>query len=171
MDDIVKLEVIKLPTLYIIGKELRYSDAALNSGDNRLPAFWDKCYAEGVFTLLEAQAAYLFNASRVGVFLDWYLGDGDFSYIVGMLMKEGASVPQGYTVRKLSASDVALCWVKSNTLFKTRTVPFESTAKAIKKVGRSCTNMKWCIDLYNDERTTIPDENGYVILDCYIPLD
>ena len=43
MGDLVKIEVIKLPKIFIVGKEIRYSDEALNKGDNRLPGFWDKC--------------------------------------------------------------------------------------------------------------------------------
>ena len=171
MNELVKFEVIKLPKLRIIGKELRYSDAALNHGDNRLPAFWDKCYKERIFAPLEVQAEYLFDASHAGVFLDWYLGDGDFSYVVGMLMKEGATVPEGYFARELPETDVVLCWLKCKSITETRTVPFESTAEAVGKIGRSCASMKWCADLYHNPRSTIPDENGDVIVDCYIPLD
>ena len=171
MNEFVRFDVIKLPKLWIIGKELRYSDAALNHGDNRLPDFWNKCYQEHIFDPLEAQTEYHFEASHAGVFLDWYLGDGDFSYVVGMLMKEGARVPAGYFARALPETDVALCWLKCKSITETRTIPFESTAEAIAKIGRSCANMKWCADLYHSTRSTIPDENGDVIIECYIPLD
>lgn len=171
MDELIKFEIIKLPKIYIVGKEIRYSDEALNKGDNRLPGFWDKCYKENTFAPLESQKEYIFDGAHAGVFLDWYAGDGDFSYIVGMLMKEGMSVPEGYFARELAETDAALCWIKCKSITETRTVPFESTAKAIKEIGRDCANMKWCIDLYHRSRSTIPDENGDVILDCYIPLD
>jgi predicted transcriptional regulator YdeE len=171
MDDLVKFEVIKLPKVLIVGKEIRYSDEALNNGDNRLPGFWDRCYQENIFAPLESQTEHIFDNSYAGVFLDWYLGDGDFSYIVGMLMKEGATVPAGYFARELAETEVALIWIKCKSITETRTVPFESTAKAIKEAGRNCANMKWCIDLYHPIRSTTPDENGNVILDCYIPLD
>ena len=171
MNEVVKVEVIRLPKLYIIGKEIRYSDEALNKGDNKLPAFWEKCIKENVFTPLESQTDYVYDNSHAGVFLDWYLGDGDFTYIVGMLMKDDVTVPEGYVARELTETDVALCWVKCKALSETRAVPFGSTAKAIKKIGRDFAGMKWCIDLYDCSRSATPDENGYVILDCYIPLD
>jgi len=171
MNELVKFEVIRLPTICIVGKEIRYSDEALNQGDNRLPSFWDKCYKENIFAPLELQTEYVFDCSHVGVFLDWYVGDGDFSYVVGMLMKDGVDVPAGYFARELAETDVALCWVKCKSITQTRAVPFESTATAIKEIGRGCANMKWCMDLYHRERSTTPDENGDVILDCYIPLD
>ena len=171
MNEVVKIEVIKLPKLYIIGKHIRYSDEALNKGDNRLPAFWEKCIKDDIFAPLESQTNYVYKTSHVSVFLDWYLGDGNFSCIVGMLMKDGATVPDGYTARELAETEAALLWVKCRALNETRTVPFESTAEAIKGIGRDFSQMKWCIDLYDPSRSTTPDENGYVILDCYIPLD
>ena len=171
MNEVVKLEVIKLPKLYIVGKEIRYSHVALDNGDNRLPAFWEKCIKDNVFAPLEAQTDSIYINSHASVFLDWYLGDDDFTYIVGMLMKDGAAIPDGYVVRELAETDAALCWVKCKELAATRAVPFESTAEAIKKIGRDFSGMRWCIDLYDRLRSETPDENGYVILDCYIPLD
>ena len=171
MNNLAKFEIIKLPKIFIVGKEIRYSDEALNNGDNRLPGFWDKCYKESIFAPLESQPEHIFESSHAGVFLDWYLGDGDFSYIVGMLMKEGAIIPEGYIVRELEETDAALCWIKCKSVIVTRAVSFESTAKAVKEIGRDFVNMKWCADLYHPTRSTMPDENGDVILDCYIPLD
>ena len=171
MNEILKLEVITLPKLYIVGKQICYNNEALDNGDNRLPAFWEKCIEENIFAYLESQKDYIYSNSHTGVFIDWYLGDGNFTYIVGMLMKDGFTVPSGYVARELAESEVALLWVKCKELKETRTVPFESTSKAIKKIGRDFTKMKWCIDLYDALRSTTPDENGYVILDCYIPLD
>jgi len=171
MNEVVKLEVIKLPKLFIVGKEFNYSHVALDDGDNRLPTFWEKCIKDNIFTPLESQSDYIYNKSYAGVFLDWYLDDDNFTYIIGMLMKYGVTIPDGYAVRELDESEVAWLWVKSKELMDTRAVPFESTNIAIKKIGRDFSKMKWCIDLYDSTRSTTPDENGYVILDCYIPLD
>jgi len=171
MDEVVKYEVIKLSKTIAVGKKFRYSYVALDSGDNRLPSFWDKCYKENIFAPLELQTEYIFNNSHAGVFFDWHLGDGEFSYIIGLLMKEGVTIPEGYSVYEIAETDVAQCWVKTKSLAETCAVPFESTAKAIENNGRSCANMKWCADIFHHLRSTIADENGEVILDCYIPLD
>jgi len=171
VNDLFKFEVIKLPKLIAVGKKFRYSYEALDSGDNRLPAFWDECYQENIFAPLEAQTEYVYNSSHAGVFFDWHLGDSNFSYIIGLLMKEGAAVPEGYSLYEIAETDTALCWVKSKSLMETRAVPWGSTEKAIQESGRSCANMKWCADVFHHSRSTTPDANGEVILDCYIPLD
>ena len=164
-DGLVKFEIIKLPEILVIGKELRYGDDALNNGDNRLPAFWDNCLAEKIFAPLEARAEFIFNVSRAGVFLDWDLGDGDFSYIVGLLMKPGATVPDGYFSRTLPETEAAYCRYGRESVIETRTAPFGPFAEAIKKAGRSCA------DLYDETMSVTPDGGGFVYMDCYIPLD
>ncbi len=171
MDDLVRFEIIRLPKCFIVGRGYRYSYDALDNGDNRLPAFWNECYKDAVFAPLESQTEYIYDDSHVGVFIDWHLGDNNFTYIIGLLMKEGAVVPSGYVIRELEETDAAFCMVKCKNLTETRAVPFGSAAKKIAQINRSCAGMRWCIDLYHKTRSTVPDENGCVILDCYIPLD
>ncbi|EGD46578.1 hypothetical protein Cpap_0958 [Ruminiclostridium papyrosolvens DSM 2782] len=118
-------ELIKrLSGVKLVGKELRYNMEAHMKGDNRLPAFWDKCFADYTFLLLEEQTNYIYNSSYVGIMLDWDKGDGEFSYVIGMLMKDGVTVPEGYYYKDIE-----------------------------------------------DTRYTIPDENGDIILDYYIPIN
>lgn len=171
MEELVRYEVISLPRLLVVGKALRYSDKALNTGDNRLPGFWNSCYNENLFAPLEAQESFIFNCAHAGVFIDWDLGDGDFTYIVGILMRQGVIIPSGYIAKELEECEVLYCWIKSQTLMQTRTASFDPIAEAIAKLGRSCANMRWCADLYHPVRSLTPDEEGKVILDCYVPLD
>ncbi|MCL2446935.1 MAG: GyrI-like domain-containing protein [Oscillospiraceae bacterium] len=170
MSDIAKFEIIQLPKLIAVGKKFRYSHEALDSGDNRLPSFWAKCYAENIFAPLESQAEHVFNGSHAGVFFDWRR-DSNFSYIIGLLMKESATIPPGYSSYEIAATDVALIWAKSKDLMETRAVPWGSADEAITASGRSCANMPWCADVFHPSRSTTPNENGETILDCYIPLD
>lgn len=69
LDDLVQFETMKLPTVYIVGKELRYNDKALNEGDNRISALGDKCYSENVFAQLELQTDDVFENSPAGFLL------------------------------------------------------------------------------------------------------
>ena len=169
--EVVGCEVVRLPKLLIVGKMLRHSDEGLNSGDNHLPAFWDECESAGIFAPLMAQTAFVFDESPAGVFLDWDLGDGQFGYVVGMLMVEGAAVPEGYFCRELPEADALHCGIKGRDIAERRAAPFDSVARAIEGIGRSCAGMKWCADMYHPVRSTVPDEDGLVALDCYIPLD
>ena len=54
----------RLPKVYIVGKEIRYSDEALNKGDNRLPGFWEECCMTNIFLPLEAQTAYIHKGEQ-----------------------------------------------------------------------------------------------------------
>ena len=171
MDELIGIETFHIPALLVVGKELRYSDDALNAGDNRLPAFWDECESTNIFAPLESQPNFVFDPSHAGVFLDWYLGDGDFSHVVGLLMKPGAEIPGGYFVRELPAAEVAHCRIRCKSLLERRAISFEPIASGLASIGRSCADMKWCADLFHPARSVAQDENGYAILDCLIPLD
>ncbi|ACL74788.1 hypothetical protein, partial [Ruminiclostridium cellulolyticum] len=67
MSELVKFEVKKLPRIKLVGKELRYNMEAHMKGDNRMPAFWDKCFANEIFLLLEKQTEFVYDSAYVGV--------------------------------------------------------------------------------------------------------
>lgn len=171
MGELIKFNLKKLPSLKLVGKELRYNMEAHMKGDNRIPTFWEKCFADGIFSLLEKQVDLVYDNSYVGVMLDWDKGDGDFSYIVGMLMKDDAFVPEGYVCRDIEETDVAIGWIKGKNTADVCSAAHPLTEKAIKENGYKCDQMKWCMELYNCPRFSQPDENGDIILDYYIPVD
>jgi predicted transcriptional regulator YdeE len=171
MGELIKFEVKRLPSLKLVGKELRYNMEVHMKGGNRIPSFWDNCFADETFSLLEKQADSIYDDSYVGVMLDWYKGDGDFSYIVGMLMKDGVTVPDGYVCRDIEGTDVAIGWIKGKNSADVCSTAHSQTEQALKKNGYKCHNMKWFMELYNCPRFTTPDANGDIILDYYIPVD
>lgn len=171
MGEIIKFEVKRLPSLKLVGKEFRYNMEVHMKGDNRIPDFWDKCFADKTFLSLEKQADFVYDNAYVGVMLDWDKGDGDFSYIVGMLMKDGVSVPDGYFCRDIDETDVMIGWIKGKNTADVCSTAHPQTEQALKENGYKCDKMKWCMELYNCSRFTTPDENGDIILDYYIPVD
>lgn len=171
MGYLVDFQVKRLPKLKLIGKELRLSMAAQMQGPNRLPAFWDECFAANSFEPLEAQTEKILDPSYVGVMMDWDKGDGDFSYVVGMLMKEDASVPEGYYSALIDETDAAVAYVKGKDTGDVCSAAHALTQERLVKEGRTCDQMKWCMELYNCPRFTTPDDKGEIILDYYIPLD
>jgi predicted transcriptional regulator YdeE len=169
--ELVHFEVKDFPAVLLIGKELRYSMELLMKGENRIPAFWDACFADGTFTRLEGQKDGIFDDAYVGVMLDWGKGDGDFSYVCGMLMKDGADVPDGYISRVLPASKVAVGWIKGTDTMDVSSAAHVLTERKLKEEGRTSDKMAWCMELYNCPRFTTPDADGKIILDYYIPCD
>lgn len=171
MGRLINFEVAELPKLYVVGRELRYSMEALMGGDNRIPALWSTCFTDDTFSKLENQNELVFDASYVGVMTDWDKGDGDFSYICGMLMKEGVTVPNGYTAHEIEATRVAIAQIKGSDTADVCSNAHELTEKKLKDEGHSCDKMKWSMEFYNCPRYTEPDENGEIILDYYIPIE
>lgn len=170
MAEIIKFEIVALPLLKLVGKEIRYGmDEHMKV--NKLPGFWDQCFKNNIFAPLEAQAGCVYDAAYVGVMTDWERGDGNFSYIVGMLMKTDAVVPDGYAFRELSPTEAALSWIKGDDTTDVYAGAHGLTENALKDAGRGCKKMKWLMELYNCPRFTNPDENGQIVLDYYIPLD
>ena len=171
MGRFLQLEVKAQPKLVCIGKVLRHSMKELQSGNNQLGAFWDECFETNAFAPLEAQADYVYDDSYVGLMCDWERGDDYFSYIIGMMMREGASVPEGYETFTLEACDVGVGWIEGKDVADVCSHAHEFTQKAIEDAGHKCEKLTWCMELYNCPRFTTPDKDGYIVLDYLIPLD
>ncbi len=171
MAQVINFEVKELPKLYAVGKELRYSMEALMQGDNRIGPLWEKCFAENVFSTLEQQANKLYSNDYIGLMIDWDKGDGDFSYVCGMLFKEKPEVPEGHTLHEIEPTKAAVTFVKGKDTGDCCGNAHQMTEQALKEKGHTCDKMRWSMELYNCPRWTNPDENGEIILDYYIPID
>ncbi|MCL2321753.1 MAG: GyrI-like domain-containing protein [Oscillospiraceae bacterium] len=171
MGKLIKFQVADLPDVLLVGKEIRHSMEEQMKGNNPIPAFWDRCFAEDIFSVFQKQAYSIFKSDYVGVMTDWDKGDGDFSYIIGMLMKPGADVPEGYVSHVIKATKVAIGWIQGKDVADVCMNAHELTEKALEDKGHSCEKMTWSMELYNCPRFTSPDENGQIILDYYIPID
>jgi predicted transcriptional regulator YdeE len=170
MAELVSFEIKKLPKVLLIGKQIRLNTESFMKGENPIPEFWDEVFAHKYFEQLEAQTDKIYDGSYVGVMLDWMRGDGEFSYVIGMLMMEDATVPDGFVAYPLGDQDVAVGWIKGeygDVIGNAHRL----TEEALKLHGRNNLNMNWFMELYNCPRYTNPDENGHIILDYYIPLD
>ncbi|HLT00500.1 MAG TPA: GyrI-like domain-containing protein [Acholeplasma sp.] len=170
MAKLINFEVVKLPKVIIIGKEIKHRFDLMMKGDNPIPAFWGKCFEENVFGILEAQKDFIYNADYVGVMCDFTKGDGEFSYIIGMIMKEGATVPDGFRAFVIEEGDVGIGYVKGEELDVSMNA-HRLTEEAIKNINRSNHNMEWFMELYNCPRWTDVDQDGHRTMDYYIPLD
>jgi len=168
---LIEFKVSELPNVLLVGKELRHSMEEQMKGNNPLPYFWDSCFADETFSILEKQSEFVYNAAYVGVMIDWDKGDGKFSYIVGILMKPGADVPEGFVSRTIDATRVAIGLIQGKDAQDVCSKAHEVTEQALKADGYSNNGMKWCMELYNCPRFTTPDKNDEIVLDYYIPID
>lgn len=171
MGVLIDFEVKSLPQLKLVGKELRHSMEAQMKGDNPLPGFWGECFGEDAFAPLEAQADQVYDPSYVGVMIDWARGDGMFSYVVGMLMKPDAVVPEGYYSVMLDETHAAVGYIRGKDTADVCDNAHELTEAALKEKGLNCDGMAWSMELYNCPRFTTPDADGNIVLDYYIPLN
>lgn len=171
MAKLVKFEVKELPKLCVVGKELRYNMEKHMQGDNRIPAFWEACFANETFSTIEKQVDYVYDPAYIGIMMDWDKGDDDFSYICGMLMKEGVTIPEGFIIRDIEPTKVAIGWIQGKDTADVCSNAHNQTIQVLNSEGYNCDKMKWCMELYNCPRFTTPDENGEIILDYYIPCD
>lgn len=167
MAELIKFQVQRLPGVILVGKARTYGQQNSVKGENGIPAFWGQCFENQVFDPLEQQQDFVYDPSYVGAMLDFK--DGGFSYVVGMLMKEGAQIPEGYFSRVLDAADIAVGWIKGGEA-EVCAAAHSLTENAMRENGYASDRMPWCMEVYNCPRYTTPDENGDVVLDYYIPV-
>ena len=169
MGKLVRLEFLPLPKILVVGKELRMNMEEHMKGPNQIPGFWETCMSDGTFTVLEQNRDLLYDSAYVGFMTDWDRGDGCFSYICGMLYKEGSPVPGGYISRETEPTDAAISWIRGRDVDDVCQNAHTLTEQAVKDAGYSLDALKWTMELYHCPRFTTPDAYGEIILDYYIP--
>ena len=165
MSQLVKFEVEDLPAMRIVGKAVY---PKMDMKENPIPAFWGQCFGDDTFSTLEAQASDVLDASYVGFMCDWS-GTGHFTYICGMMMKAGCSVPEGFAYKDCAPAKAAIGWIQGQEK-ENYDAAHQFTQGEMEKQGYQFDEQaQWCMELYNCPRFTQPMENGDVILDYYIP--
>lgn len=168
MGKIIKCEIKELPKLFVVGKELLINMQE-HKTNNRMGGFWQDCFADGTLSTLEEQADFVFEDAYVGFMADWDKVDGNFVYVVGMLLKEGFILPEGFVARELPSQSVAIGWIQGKDTADVCAPAHELTEKALTEQGYTSQGMAWCMEYYGCPRFTTPNENGEIILDYYIP--
>ncbi len=169
MAKLIQLEIKELGEWCVAGKPIQSQLGMVNP----IPAFWDTCFADGTFAKLEALGEQVLCPDYVGFMTDFKSGDGKFTYIVGMMMKSGFTLPQegydGFMVKAVSASTAAIGYIQGSSTPDVCMNAHELTCSAFEEKGYTFEGGDWCMELYNCPRFTAPDENGQIILDYYVP--
>lgn len=170
MGALIKFEISDMPDVLLVGKAIRHTRGEMAKGDNPIPAFWSRCFADGTFPALEAQGDFVYNHGYAGVMTDWDSAYNGFCYVVGMLMKPGADVPQGFVSYPLDATRIATGWIQGKDAADVGEKAYAYTEQAVYSNGYRCNQMKWCMELFTHPRYTTPDENGNIIMDYCLPV-
>ncbi len=171
MAKLIGLDVVDLPDLVAVGRALCAPMEAMMGDSNPIPAFWDRCFADGTFAALEAAAEGQWDPSYVGLMADFRSREGKFTYLCGILYRQGVALPAGFEVLPVPAGRAALGWVRGRDTADVCGAAHALVTQGLQAAGHTCEHMAWTMELYNCPRFTTPDEDGCITLDYYIPLD
>jgi len=107
----------------------------------------------------------------VGFFKGYNDDDDTFNYVVGMFMKQGVPIPDGYVGYDVPRQTTAKAWIEGeeNDIYNNA---YLLTTEALKKLGYETdwSGYYWC-EVYTDQRFGIPKSKGekHLILDIYMP--
>lgn len=166
MAELIKCEILELPDdICIVGKELKNCMVDIQQGNCKIPQLWASCLEDGTLDILEAQSDYVYDKTPVGVMTYWDRNDNDYDYIVGLLMKSGAKIPDGYVSYALKNTTVAIGHIKGKNDNDCVGDAHVQTDEALTKLGYRFIP-RWNLEKYDD-----PDENGDVMLYFYLPCE
>jgi len=167
-----KKEIIRLPKSLLVGKKVTYPIAKQgvkeeDGGNPHLSKLWDACGRDGTHEWCKAQKDTLLLDGFLGLYYDINANDdGNFSYLVGSLMKADTAVPEGFAAHELPESEVALCWFKYGADEDVWAVgPHGVTDRYVAEQG--CEGLPteqggWCSEFYPFGE--FPNGDGYNIL-------
>ena len=129
MANLVNTRIITIPDAVLVGYEV-----INGGGQNPVPALWEKIFQEDLFDEIAVEQSIL------DLYIGWmgeYLKDKDtFTYIAGLLMPIGYSIPENFSYRRITSCQIGLGTI--NGSFKDEEV-FEQahnmTVKSIYEMG------------------------------------
>lgn len=104
--ELVECKVVNMPAMKLVGKEIRCTMG--HPQGNPIPAFWGRCFAEGLFAKLQQIPHGLYPQAFIGWMGRFTPADQTWSYIVGMLFAPEATVPEGLEVQDIPATTCAV---------------------------------------------------------------
>jgi AraC family transcriptional regulator len=168
MAKLLSAEFMKFGPYRAVGREIRTKAMTQD-----IPALWVRCFSDGTYEKLLELKEYILP-EKLG---DEYIScvsepdeEGGFSYLVGMLMKEGTLVPEGFDFRDIPACTVAKTEIEGEEydIYKNE---FTLTKEAVKQNGYEVDyDNFFAFEVYTDEKFGIPKNNGekVLVLDYYL---
>ena len=166
-----KKEILHLPKSLLVGKKVTYPMAKQgmkeeDGGNPPLSRLWGQCKKDGTFEYLERQKNSVSLEGHVGLYCDINKNnDGNFSYIVGVLMKAGTAVPEGFASRDVPESDVAVCWYRYKDGEDIWSVAHGTVVKYMEEQGYiGLPEAGWCSEFYPFGDEEYKARTGYNLL-------
>jgi predicted transcriptional regulator YdeE len=160
-----RFEIVPHPRLAAVGKPITVYMRDLETA-NPIPAFWDKCFADGSIRELEKTPSYA--PDSIGFMTDF---DAEkFTYAVGMLKEPGREVPEGFSSYDIPAGDAAVSWIRGADAADAAGAAYELTVKAAGERGLNAENPAWGMEVYNCPRFTQKDAEGLITMDFWLPV-
>ncbi len=163
-----KKDMIHLSKAILVGKQVTYPVAKQGiKGEDANPPLsllWDECKKDGTFSYLDHQKDSIRLEAHLGLYYD-INKNGNFSYLVGVLMKEDVTVPEGFAGHEIPATDVAVCWYKYKDGDDIWSVAHGTVEKYMTEQGyEGNPESGWCSELYAFADEAYKAETGYNIL-------
>lgn len=152
-----------------VGKQIRVAPMS-----NQIAHFWGECFQDGTFDTLFGMEEYLPEAIAhdfAGCQRDFDPTTNTFVYMVGLFLKPGAPVPEGFSEFDIPARTLAVSWIQGEE-YELYANAHPLTVAAIKSNGYEVDWEHYFLcEVYTKERFETPKNNGerVYILDVYMP--
>lgn len=163
------IEFIPFGPYKVVGKEIRTKPMTQD-----IPTLWGRCFSDGTYEKLMELKDY-FPLETDDAYIGYIHGvdpsDGSFGYVVGLLLKPDAPVPDGFVGYDIPTCTLAKAWVKGEE-YELYSKGEALTVAAIEQNGYKVDHENWFrCEVYTDERFGIPKNNGEsrLTLDIYLP--
>ena len=166
-----KKEIMNLSKLLLVGKSVTYPAAKQGipeeeGGNPHLSLLWRKCREDGTFAYLDRQADSIALEAYLGLYYNLQNDKKTFSYLVGVPMKDGTAIPEGFDCHEIPSGDVAVCWYRYKDEDDIWSVAHGAVEKYMEEQGfEGMPDGKgWCGELYAFGDEEYKAETGYNIL-------
>lgn len=168
MAKLLSVEFLEFGPYRAVGKEIRTKAMSQD-----ISALWVSSFSDGTYEKLLELKEYIIPQKLGNEYVSCVSepdGKGGFSYLVGMIMKQGTPVPEGFNFRDIPECIAIKTEIQGEEydIYKNEYI---LTCEAVKKQGYNVDyDNFFAFEVYTDEKFGIPKNNGEktLILDYYL---
>ena len=166
MAELIDFNVAELPRLYCIGKTID----VINTGENPIPAQWQLALSDGTFEKL-AKLPNAYSEDQIGLIHSWPRDMSCFKYTIGKLFTQLPPELDGLDAVELAPGKVICGYVRGVDASYVIAQAHDLVLARAEKSGLRFDEQRiWLMEGYNTPRFTVPDKQGRIVFDYYIPV-